>query len=476
MRPIISKISEIPAKESIVILINKSTKLNQFNFSTNEISYITEQIEDDKKSISLNQFKHWTFIYVVDEEIEIFKLKEDCRIAGDKLLGIINENKISKITIIDSINMPETSLAFAEGMALGNYQFLKYKKNGDDKISKLKTIQILSKKISDNTLNLLNALIEGVYKARTLINEPHSFLTAIQFAKEIKEMSDESGFKVEILNETKIESLKMGGLLAVNKGSTNPPTFSILEWKPEDAKNSRPYVLVGKGLVMDTGGLNIKTGTNMDTMKSDMSGGAVVAGVFYAVAKAKLPIHLIGLIPSTDNMPGPDSYVTGDVIKMYDGTTVEVLNTDAEGRMILADALSYAKKYKPELVIDIATLTGAAAAAIGKYGIVAMGNASNSKKELLKECGNEVYERIVEFPMWDEYKELLKSDIADLKNIGGPRAGAITAGKFLEHFTNYDWMHFDIAGVAFAEKKDSYRGLGGTGVPIRLIFEYLKKI
>jgi leucyl aminopeptidase len=211
----------------------------------------------------------------------------------------------------------------------------------------------------------------------------------------------------------------------------------------------------------------------MDSMKCDMAGAATVAGTMYAIAKARLKYHVIGLIPATDNRPGGDAYVPGDVIRMYNGKTVEVLNTDAEGRLILGDALSYASKYKPSLVLDFATLTGAAAIAIGHYGIVCMGTADERVKERLKRSGNEVYERLVEFPFWDEYKHLLKSDIADMKNIGGPVAGAITAGKFLEYYTDYPWMHFDIAAPAFLTSADSYRPKQGTGVGVRLLFNYI---
>jgi len=267
----------------------------------------------------------------------------------------------------------------------------------------------------------------------------------------------------------------MGGLLAVNKGSIDPPTFTIIEYKPEKTINSKPYVFVGKGVVFDTGGLNIKTGDYMNDMKSDMAGGAAVAGSIYAIAKAKLPVHVVGLIPATDNRPDGNAFVSGDVIYIYDGTSVEVLNTDAEGRLILADALAYAKKYDPVLVIDLATLTGSAMRAIGVQGSVAMGQKSADEIKMLSESGYRTHERIVEFPFWEEYDEELKSTIADIKNLGGANAGAITAGKFLAHFTDYPYIHLDIAGTAFLDKKDSYRGIGGTGVGVRLLFDFMKQ-
>jgi leucyl aminopeptidase len=287
--------------------------------------------------------------------------------------------------------------------------------------------------------------------------------------KEAKEL----GFKAEVFNKTKIESLRMGGLLAVNSGSQNPPTFTCAEYKPSGHINEQPYILVGKGVVFDTGGVNIKT-QSMEFMKCDMGGAAGVFGAFCAAAALKLPLWVICLIPATDNRPGENAFVPGDIITMFDGTTVEVLNTDAEGRLILADALAYAKRFNPKLVIDVATLTGAALRAFGMYGMAGMGNSEKNMK-LLQECGFEVYERVVEMPFWEEYGLEIKSDVADLKNIGSLFAGTITAGKFLEHFTDYPWLHLDIAGPSFFEQPDSYRVKGGSGYTVRLLYKFLKE-
>nr|MDQ3048679.1 leucyl aminopeptidase [Bacteroidota bacterium] len=339
----------------------------------------------------------------------------------------------------------------------------------------LNSIQLVSKGVSPAELNELSIVTEATYLARTLVNEPVNFLTATQLSKEFQKMGKEAGFRVEVFNKEKIKALKMGGLLSVNLGSIEPPTFSIMEYKHSRAKNKKPVILVGKGVVYDTGGLSLKpTPNSMDMMKCDMAGSAAVAGAIYAIAKAKLPIHVIGLVPATDNRPGENAYVPGDVITMYNGMTVEMLNADAEGRMILADALAYAKKYDPSLVIDLATLTGAAVAAIGTSGIVSMGTADDRTKNKLKASGNNVFERLAEMPFWDDYDEMIKSDIADMKNLGGPYAGAITAGKFLARYIDYPWMHFDIAGPAYLTVKDGYRPKGGTGVGVRLLFDFLK--
>ncbi len=319
-------------------------------------------------------------------------------------------------------------------------------------------------------------MIDATCRCRDMVNEPVAALNAAKLAEEIEKMGKLSGAKVEILNKKKIEALKMGGLLAVNKGSIDPPSFTIMDWKPKKAVNKKPYILVGKGVVFDTGGLNIKTGDYMYNMKCDMAGAAAVACTIYAIAKANLPVHVIALVPATDNRLNGNAYVNGDVITMHDGTKVEIINTDAEGRMILADALSYAKKYDPKLVINVATLTGAAARAIGKYGIAAMQSKAEKEIDEMKLSGENVSERLVEFPLWKEYGELIKSEVGDIKNIGGTDGGAITAGKFLEHFTDYPFIHLDIAGPAFTEKSYNYFPSGGTGFTVRLLFDFIRNM
>lgn len=471
----ISRIKQVPKDLSVIYLVKKETPLTTLPFTGAELKYIEEKIKQDVPVISVNSYSRWSFIQLIEEGKAQYAINEELRKAAAKIYAVIKENKIETIVLAEDENQPDAILSFAEGLALSHYQFLKYLKERDEKRSSLRHLMICSKSIREKQVAQLTYLLEAVYRCRDLVNEPLSYLTAPQLAREIQKLGKEAGFMVEVFNKKKIEALKMGGLLAVNKGSVDPPTFSILEWKPDRPKNRKPLILVGKGVVYDTGGLSLKpTKNSMDYMKSDMSGAAAVAGAIYAVSKAKLPVHVIGLIPATDNRPDGNAYVPGDVVKMYNGTTVEVLNTDAEGRMILADALSYAGRYDPELIIDLATLTGAAAVSIGKYGIVGMGNADRKYFDRLEESGNAVFERIVEFPFWDEYNELLKSDIADVKNIGGRDGGAITAGKFLERFTECPYLHLDIAGPAFLNREDSYRGKGGTGVGVRLLFDFLK--
>lgn len=463
-----------PVNETSIFFLNDAKHIPQDIIDANELKYIEQQHNQQKKDcICLNKLDKWVIFQFYDEKDTVSKTLESCRKSGDKLTSFLNENKIVKVNLIDVEQTNDKVLALAEGMALGNYQFIKYKSDKAEKENSLKEIHILSK-LDDTSIKHLNIQVESVYKCRDLVNEPVAFLNAEKLADVISEMADETGMKVEVFNKTKIESLKMGGLLAVNKGSIDPPTFTVLEWKPKEHVNNKPYVFVGKGIVFDTGGANIKTGNGMEDMKCDMGGAAAVATAMYAIAKANLNVHVIGLIPATDNRPDGNSYVPGDVITMYTGKTVEVLNTDAEGRMILADALGYASNYKPELVIDLATLTGAASRAIGMYGIVAMQQDADYEFEELKTSGINVYERLAEFPFWEEYDELIKSDVADIKNIGGIDAGMITAGKFLANFTDYPYIHLDIAGPVFIGKKDSYRGKAATGVGVRLLFNFIK--
>jgi leucyl aminopeptidase len=472
----IDLVKKFSDNDNLIIIGRKEDPFGQFLQNKNEKAYLKGVFEKKARPVAINQYKRWIFVLPVEADKKpVHEVLEEIRKGGKSILSLINENNISKACIIDLTANSSFLTALIEGITLGNYQFNKYFTKSKKEENSLQSLQVYSSELKKKQVDELNYLTRAVYKARDLVNEPLSHLTAVRLAAEIEKMGKESGFNVEVFHKKKIESLRMGGLLAVNKGSIDPPTFSILTWKPEKAKNKKPIVLVGKGIVFDSGGLSLKpTFESMDYMKSDMAGAAAVAGTFFALASSGIPVYTIGLIPSTDNRPDGNAYAPGDVIKMFNGTTVEVLNTDAEGRMILADALSWAKRYKPELVITVATLTGAAQAAIGNNGIVTMGNSGRDVFEKLKHSGDMVFERLAEFPFWNDYNESLKSDIADLKNIGGRYAGAITAGKFLEHFTDYPFIHLDIAGPAFNKACDSYRGKGGSGVGIRLLYDFLK--
>lgn len=473
----IKKSLAIAKNENLVLLGTKSSSFGAYGLTKSELDFATRQIDKyEKKTVIINQLSRFIFIQLIDDKKTSYLVAEALRKAGATIASKLNDNRINAVTLVDLLEDANAVLALAEGIALANYQFLKYRKNTDKDTHTLKTILVNSKDVATADTETLQITTDAVYKARTLVNEPANFLTAIQLSKEFVALGKEAGFKVEVFNKAKIEALKMGGLLAVNKGSIDPPTFTVMEWKPKNAKNKKPIILIGKGVTYDTGGLSLKPTTNsMDQMKCDMAGAATVACALYAAAKAKLPLHVISLVPATDNRPGGNAFAPGDVITMMSGLTVEMLNSDAEGRMILADALHYAKRFNPELTLEFSTLTGSALAILGTHGIVAMGTADEDIKNELKDSGLCVYERLAEMPFWEEYDEAIKSDIAEIKNLGGPYAGAITAGKFLARFTDYPFMHFDIAGPAFLTTKESWKTKGGTGVGIRLLFDYLKK-
>ncbi len=472
MIPKISKVAELKENTSTAIIFDITDEFSFQGFTNNEKSYVNGKLEKNSDCV-LHKYPTLFFFFKPKKEKEKYIETETARVAGSKLFDVLKEEKTETVQIID-LTKAELVASFIEGLLLSLYSFDKYKKEKDEFC--LKTIEIVNSKISDAEIEELLNLVQAVFYARNLVNEPLSFLTATRFSEEMEKMGVEAGFSVEVFHKQKIEALKMGGLLAVNKGSIDPPTFTVMEWNPENAGNKSPIILVGKGVVFDTGGLSLKpTPKSMDYMKSDMAGAAVVAATIFALAKNKIPIHVIGLVPATDNRPDGNAYVPGDVITMFDGTTVEIKNTDAEGRLILADALSYAKKYSPELVIDIATLTGAADIVAGKHASVVMGNTKENLLKL-KETGEETFERLIEVPLWEEYALPLKSTIADLNNLGIREAQSTIAGKFLEHFTDYNWIHLDTAGTPFLDEKDSYRPVGGTGFGTRLLYNFLKKI
>ena len=458
---------------STVVLLTDSSDASAYTRSEAEAKYIKKALSKDNGLTVVNQYDRLLVLISPVTDKSGHLLSEAYRKKGKELFDLAKREQTDTWQVVS--DEADRVLALCEGLLLSAYTFDKHKTSPKDKPSfVLKSVTVVSDALDKKALTELQNVTEATCLARDLVNEPVIALNAEKLGKVFKKLGKENKFKVDVYDKAKIRSLKMGGLLSVNAGSNDPPTFSVMEYKPSKPVNKQPYVLVGKGVTYDTGGLSLKPSSSMDTMKSDMGGAAAVIGAMVAVAKNKLPVHVVALVPATDNRPGVNAIVPGDVITISDGTTVEVLNTDAEGRLILADALSFAKKYKPKLVIDLATLTGAAAVAIGKEGMVMMGTADESDKEALTTAGNDTYERLVEFPLWEEYRSYLDSDIADLKNIGGRMAGAITAGMFLRHFTDYDWLHLDIAGVAYLDSADGYRGKNGTGAGVRLLYQFLR--
>jgi len=457
-----------------VFLVKDTAVLKDFGFNNEALAFVESKVEAKDKLITIQNYGIVYHVRLLEDDDLNVQGYEKLRKDGNGIFAGLKKDKQTSVCIYDLVGNKSAVIALTEGIALSLYSFEKYKTEKKEALDEL-IIWVASSAVNQGELNELRQLSNAVFVTRNLVNEPVSTLNVKELSETISELGAIHGFDVEIYNKSKLEALKFGGLLGVNKGSVEPPAFHILEWKPENSSNEKPVVLVGKGVVYDTGGINLKTPPgSLDDMKADMGGAASVVGAFVAVSANKLPIHVIGLIPATDNRPGGNAIVPGDILTMHNGKTVEVLNTDAEGRLILADALSYSKKYEPELVIDLATLTGSAVMALGQYATVGMGTASDEVFNDLETAGFNVYERVVRFPFWDEYGDLIKSDIADIKNLGIREAGSITAGKFLSHFVEHPWIHLDIAGPAFVKKEDAYRGSGASGVGVRMLYEFLK--
>lgn len=313
------------------------------------------------------------------------------------------------------------------------------------------------------------AIATGVKVARDLGNLPGNICTPTYLADQARELAALSDrVSVEILEQADMEKLGMGALLSVSRGSRQPPKLIIIDYRG-GADGDRPYVLVGKGLTFDSGGISIKPGAAMDEMKYDMCGGASVLGTLQAVIQAGLPLNVVGIVPSSENMPDGDANKPGDIVTSMSGQTIEVLNTDAEGRLILCDALTYAERYNPAAVVDIATLTGACVIALGAHASGLLGNHAPLVNELLH-AGRASADRAWELPLWEEYQEQLKSNFADMANIGGREAGTVTAACFLSRYAKkYHWAHLDIAGTAWKSGKEK----GATGRPVPLLMQYL---
>jgi len=456
-------VAEKTALESLEVLLQPA-----------ETAFLRQSAAKGVRSFFFPQADRAVFVILLEQESDPMLQLEQARISGNNLLRDMQHYKADS-AVVHSFAGDDTTLAFLEGLMLGNYQFARYYSAVEKKSAPLKTLCWAHDNAPEQAVAELNAVAQAVFLARDLVNEPHSHFDTLKLAEAAREAGRTFGFFVDVLGKEKIESLGMGGLLAVNQASSVPPQFCILEWNPDGARNTKPVVLIGKGVVYDTGGLSLKTAEGMESMKCDMAGAAAVIGAISAAARVNLPVHIVGLIPATDNKVGDNALMPGDVIRMYSGTTVEVTNTDAEGRIILADALHYAKQYDPELVLDIATLTGAAVRALGSQAICYMGTAGTPVKRALEDSGFRTYERLVELPLWKEYGEELKSTVADLKNMGHGPAGMITAGKFLEHFADYPWLHLDIAGPAYLRAPNGYRPKDGTGVGVRLLFDFLKQ-
>lgn len=369
--------------------------------------------------------------------------------------------------------------SFVEGILLGLYRFGEYKsppKNSKKEEIKSVTIQVNTideLKEARKEVKRTEAVAQAVCTARDLVSRPGNVATPTFLANTARAIAKKSGLTCKVLDEKNAAKDGMGAFLGVAQGSSEPARFIVLEYKPR-LKKAPTVVLVGKAVTFDSGGISLKPAGKMDEMKTDMAGGAAVLGVLQAVAALQIPVCVVGLIPSTENLPGGSALKPGDIVKSMSGKTIEIISTDAEGRLILADALTYAFRYKPAAIIDLATLTGACIVALGNDVSAVMGN-DEKLKDKIQKAGESTGERVWPLPLWEDYGELIKSDIADIKNVGGRAAGTITAAYFLSEFVNdTPWVHLDIAGTAWKKKDHPYIPKGASGVGVRMLVELLE--
>ncbi len=421
--------------------------------------------------------------------------KKDARVdyvrqaMGTAVKRVRQAGASSFVTCLHGEDLPKASVvelaqALVEGALLGTYQFTEYlseKKDGAKPVARLTVVAADAWQVDDlkEGARRGTAAAEAAMLVRDLCNHPSNIMTPTRVAAEAKKIGREWNVRVNVLEKRRVEQLGMGAFLGVARGSHEPPKFIILDYNGKArgakraARSSKPIVIVGKTITFDTGGISLKPSENMEQMKADMTGGAEVLATVRAASRLRLPIHLVGILPATENMPGGRAIKPGDVLRAMSGKTIEVQNTDAEGRLILADGLAYAARLKPAAVIDIATLTGACVIALGQFAIGMFGN-DEALKRSVREAGLKAGERVWEMPLWEEYFEQLKSDVADMRNIGGRGGGMITAALFLSKFIgDHPWVHLDIASTDWSERERAYLPKGPTGIGTRLLIQYL---
>ena len=379
---------------------------------------------------------------------------------------------------VPKLDADETTRVAADALAASDYKYDTYLTKKEDKALPISAALVPPDGIDVKRAKQLDgeakAVASGVRTVRDLGNAPGNLVTATYLGQRAEEVAKGIGIRCTVYGKREIEKMKMGGLLAVNRGSVEEPRFIVLEYAPRKAK--KHVALVGKGITFDSGGISIKPAEKMEEMKFDMCGAAAVIGTIQAAAMLALPVRVTGIIASTDNLPSGSAYKPGDIITTMSGKTVEIVNTDAEGRMILSDALHYASELKPDHILDYATLTGACVVALASEAAGLFSNDDELARKLI-ECGERVGERLWRLPEWDDYKELIRSDWADMKNSGGRWGGAITAAVFLKEFVNCpSWAHLDIAGTAYAEHETAREARGATGAGVRVTVAFLESL
>jgi len=396
---------------------------------------------------------------------------EKVRQAGGRAAAHLRNMGMKKVALSTGLlsSLGISPSIFMEGFLLGHYTARKYSKEKEKKTIDSVTLLAAASKDLKKELASAEAVSASVCFARDLVNTPANDMTPSHLAKAAVSLKRKK-LSVRILEKKDAGKLGMGAYLSVAKGSKEPPKFIVLDYKGTDGP---PLVIIGKSITFDSGGLSLKPSDGMEKMKYDMAGGAAVLGVMKAVSGLDLPVHLIAILPATENLPGGAASRPGDVVRAMNGKSVEIISTDAEGRMTLADAICYAKLFRPKAVIDIATLTGACSIALGNAAIAMMGN-NKGLLEKMTESGHNVYERVWEMPLYEEYKEYLKSDIADLKNTGGRSGSLPSSALFLSEFAGeIPWVHLDIAGTAWLEKEKPYAAKGASGIGVRLLTDFI---
>jgi len=412
-------------------------------------------------------------------EVTLDRVRQAMGTAFKKVRQIGAESFSAPLLAADTVKAPASDIAQAmvEGAILGGYRFTHYRSENEEPSKDVRTMTLLA-----NRANQVSGMKTGVRRgeasanatsfARDLCNHPANVMTPSRVAQEAQNIAEDSRITLTVLERKDQEKLGMGGMLGVARGSQEAPKFIVLEYAG-GRKKDRPVVLVGKTITFDSGGISLKPSENMEQMKADMTGGAEVLGAVRAAAQLRLRINVVGILPATENMPGGRATKPGDILRMLNGKTVEVQNTDAEGRLVLADGLAYAARFNPQCIVDIATLTGACIVALGQFAIGMLGN-DDALKADLKKAGEQAGERVWEMPLWEEYFEQLKSDVADMRNIGGRGGGMITAGMFLSKFVDdCPWVHLDIASTDWSSSERPYIGKGPTAIGTRLLVQWL---
>ncbi len=370
--------------------------------------------------------------------------------------------------------------ALTEGALLGDYRFDRYQteeKEADAKKAVQVSLLVAARDLIEvqTGVAVAEAVSAGTILARDLVNEPGNVKSPDYLASQAQKMCRDAGLDCTVLGQKELEKEKMGAMLGVAQGSVREPRLIVMQYHGASA-GQKPIALVGKGVVFDSGGISIKPSQGMEEMKMDMGGAAAVIGTMLAAARLKLPCNLVGVVPAVENMPSGTAIRPGDILTSHSGKTIEVVNTDAEGRLILADAISYVRRFDPVKVIDLATLTGACIIALGHHATAVLGNDKKLIDRLIS-AGEQSGERLWELPLWAEYDEQIKSQVADMKNTGGRPAGTITAAAFIQKFTEgLNWVHLDIAGTGWEEKGRPCYSFGGTGVGVRLLSRYLRDL